>query len=53
MTPDELNRKIDAAIAAVEEALRQKRDRRQNMQQHDPEQRNGFDRRARSAPAKD
>lgn len=50
MTSDELNKKVDADIAALEEALRKKYDRRQDAQQHEPEQRGGFDRRARVAP---
>jgi hypothetical protein len=49
MTAEELNRKIDASIATLEEALKQKRDRRQDDQPHEQEKRDGFDRRARPA----
>jgi hypothetical protein len=44
---------IDASIKAAEEALSRKADRRGPVQLHEPEQRDGFDRRSRVVPAKE
>ena len=51
-TPEQIaarNKMIDDSIKVAEEALSRKADRRQTVQQHDPEQRSGGDRRGRAS----
>lgn len=48
-----LEAKIDAQILLTKRLLHERHDRRGPVRPHEPEQRSGFDRRARSAPAKD
>lgn len=49
----EILRKIDAGIAETERLLHQRHDRRGPVRPHEPEQRDGFDRRARVVPVKE
>lgn len=48
-----LESRIDAAIRETQRLLHERHDRRGPVRPHEPEQRGGFDRRARVAPAKD
>ena len=48
-----LESRIDAAIRETQRLLHERHDRRGPVRPHDPEQRGGFDRRGKVAPAKD
>jgi hypothetical protein len=48
-----LEAKIDAGIAETQRLLHDRHDRRGPVRAHEPENRGGFDRRAKVQPAKD
>lgn len=48
-----LEAEIDAQILLLKRLLAERYDRRGPVRPHEPEQRSGFDRRARSAPVKE
>lgn len=48
-----LEDQVDAAIAQTQKLLHQRHDRRGPIKDHDPENRSGFDRRAKVSPMKE